>query len=278
MLEKFYRTPRAPRPLSRILVLACSLLLVMSASSQGQSGTPANQSPATQTAPASTAKPSPAPESEGKVGIGVKISTLGGGFEVATQVTPRSNLRAGFNIFSYSRAFNKDGIAYNGQLGFKTVEAHYDIFPLANGFRISPGVLVYIGDPITANDSVPGGESFSLGGRQFFSDSAAPVTGNGKIDFNRAAPTITLGWGNLVRRDSKHFSVPFEIGVAFQGTPKANLNLAGNVCTSPTANCRSVASDPMVQSQIPLEETKINNSLSLFKVYPIISIGVGWKF
>jgi len=267
------------KPVSGMLVLGCSLLLGMSARGLDPSLTLTDSSTAA-AAPAATAavKPSTTPVSVGRIGVGVKMSLLGGGIEVATPVTHRSNVRAGFNMFSYGRNFNKDGIAYGGQLAFKTVEAHYDIFPFAGRFHISPGVLAYIGDPITANATVLGGQSFSLGGHQYFSDSTAPVTGTGKIDFNRAAPTITVGWGNLVPRNSKHISIPFEIGVAFQGTPKANLNLAGNVCNSPDVNCRSVASDSTVQSQITSEQTKLNNSMTLFKAYPIISVGFGYKF
>lgn len=216
--------------------------------------------------------------SEPRVGIGVKGSFLGGGVEVAARVTHHTNVRAGFNMFTYSRDFNKDSIAYNGQVNFKTVEAHYDIFPFAGSFHVSPGVLAYIGDPITATAAVPGGQSFSLGGTTYYSDTGTPVTGNGKIDFNRAAPMATFGWGNLVPRNHRHFSVPVELGVAFQGSPKATLNLAGNVCDSPGVNCRSVASDPTVQSNILAEQTKVNNSMSFFKAYPIISVGFGYSF
>jgi hypothetical protein len=225
--------------------------------------------------------PSPAASSSqdsGRVGIGVKASTLGGGAEVAFRVTHRSNVRAGFNIVSYSRGFSKDGISYNGQLSFKTIEAHYDFFPFAGSFHVSPGVLAYIGDPIAGNASVPGGQSLTLGGTTFVSDTSMPVTGMGKIDFNQAAPVVTVGWGNLVPRSSKRFSIPFEVGVAFQGSPQTTLNLSGNVCDSSGVNCRSVASDGFVQSQIQSEQRKINNSLSLFKVYPIISVGFGYKF
>ena len=89
----------------------------------------------------------------------------------------------------------------------------------------------------------------------------------------------TIGWGNLVsRKEGKHFSVPFELGVAFQGSPKASLALAGSVCDPTGLNCRSVTSDPTVQSNIVSEQYKINNSMSLFKAYPIISIGLGYKF
>ncbi|HUD65347.1 MAG TPA: hypothetical protein VMQ17_12240 [Candidatus Sulfotelmatobacter sp.] len=217
-------------------------------------------------------------EDAGSFGIGAKASLLGGGIEAAARVTHRTNVRAGFNMISYSRGFNKDGVPYDGQLSFKTVEAHYDIFPFAGKFHVSPGVLAYMGDPITATTTVPAGQSFTLGGTTFYSDNSAPVTGKGKIDFNRAAPMAAFGWGNLVpRKASKHFSVPVEFGVAFQGSPKATLNLGGNACVAPGVNCRSVA-DPAIQAAIQAEQTKINSSMSFFKVYPIISVGLGYKF
>ena len=215
----------------------------------------------------------------GRVGIGVKVSLLGAGAEAAFRVTHRTNVRAGFNMINYSRTFDKDGISYGGQLNFKTFEAHYDIYPWAKSFHISPGVLVYAGDPVTAKASVPANQSFSLGDVEYFSDPNNPVTGNGKLDFNKAAPMITVGWGNLVsRKESKHFTVPFEIGVAFQGSPKATLGLAGNVCDSPGVNCRPAATDANVQSNVISEQNKVNNSMSFFKFYPIISVGFGYKF
>lgn len=217
-------------------------------------------------------------QDSGNFGVGVKASLLGGGVEAAARVTHRTNIRAGFNIFSYSRSFTKDGIPYSGQLSFKTVEAHYDIFPFAGKFHVSPGVLVYAQTPITATAAIPAQASFSLGGATYYSSTAQPVSGTGNIKFNQAAPMATVGWGNLVpRKKSKHFSVPAEFGVAFQGAPKATLNLNGTACTSPDVNCMSVTS-PQIQSGVLAEQTKIDNAMSFFKVYPIISVGLGYKF
>jgi hypothetical protein len=215
----------------------------------------------------------------GRFGIGVKGSLLGGGVEGAVRVTHWTNLRAGFNIFSYSRTFNKDGVAYGGQLSFKTVEAHFDVFPFAGAFHVSPGVLIYATTPITANATVSGNQTFSLGGTSYLSAPGTPVSGSGNIKFNQAAPMATIGWGNLIpRKSSKHFSIPVELGVAFQGSPKASLSLAGSVCNTDGTNCRSVASDPTVQANILSEQTKLNNSMRFFKMYPIISVGFGYKF
>lgn len=265
------------RPCVRSIVLQCSLL-AFCLPGFGQSAASANE-PSTAAAAVQQPAPAPTAQDSGRVGVGVKVSLLGVGGEAAVRVTHRTNVRAGFNMINYNRTFNKDGIAYNGQLSFKTFEAHYDFFPWAKSFHISPGVLVYAGDPITASAAVPGNQSFTLGGTTYYSQPSNPVTGNGKIDFNKAAPMITIGTGNLVsRKEGKHFTVPFEIGVAFQGSPKAALTLGGNVCDSPGVNCRPAATDTGVQNNIISEQNKLNNSMSFFKVYPIISVGFGYKF
>ena len=264
--------------LLRTAVVSCTLLVFACTASFGQAAQQAVE-PSSESSTTQQSHPSWNGDS-GTVGVGVKASLLGAGIETAMRVTHRSNIRAGFNMITYDRTFDKDGIAYAGQLQFKTVEAHYDFFPFAGSFHISPGVLTYIGDPITATASAPANQSFSLGGVTYYSDPTNPAHGTGKINFNQAAPTITVGWGNLVsRKEGKHFTVPFEIGAAFQGSPKATLNLAGNVCTTaPGVNCVNAATDPTVQSNVIAEQNKVNNSMSFFKVYPIISLGVGTSF
>jgi hypothetical protein len=217
------------------------------------------------------------PETTAKMAVGVKFSTLGAGIEVATPVTHRSNVRFGFNAFSYSRGFDKDNIHYDADLSFRSVEAHYDFFPFAGGFHVSPGFVAFLTSPVTANSSVPGGQSFTLGGTDFVSDPANPVKGTGKIDFNRAGPSFTVGWGNLLPRSAKRFTVPFEMGIVYQGAPKTTLTLTGSACDPSGVNCRST-SDPTIQNHVQSEQSKINNDINFIQVYPIISIGFGFKF
>ena len=212
------------------------------------------------------------------IGLGVKIGLLGAGAELAARVNHHSNVRAGFNVLGYSRSFDKDGINYDGHLSFRTFEAHYDYFPWAGSFHISGGLLDYIGNPITANALVPGGSSFTLGGQQYYSENGTPASASGRVNFNQVSPTVTFGWGNLVR-ENHHFSFPVELGVAFQGSPKSTLNLSGNVCTDQLqTNCFNAATDPTVQANVLSEETKLNKSMKPFKFYPIISFGFGYKF
>ena len=228
--------------------------------------------------PAVTATKSASDSVQENIGFGVKVGLLGAGAEIAARVNHHSSVRAGFNILGYSRSFDKDGINYAGHLSFRTFEAHYDYYPWAGKFHISGGLLDYIGDPITARALVPANSNFSLGSQQYYTQGNQAFA-TGRVNFHQVSPTVTVGWGNLVR-ENHHWSFPVELGVAFQGSPKSTLGVSGTICSDPVnaATCVNAATDPTVQSDLTAEQTKINKNMEPFKFYPIISLGVGYRF
>jgi hypothetical protein len=264
----------------RVPAFAALLLVMNLAASHLVAAEPDSPDSSATAVPVPAAEPAvPAKESsEGRipVGIGVKVSTLGIGGEVAVGISHRSNVRVGFNAFSYGHTFDKDGVTYKGDLKLRSAQATYDIF-LLKGLHISPGVLFYNGNQVSANASVPGGQSFTLSNTNYVSDPADPIVGTGKLTVYKAAPMLLFGIGNLVPR-SRHFSTSFEIGAAYQGPPRVTLNLAGSACDSTGLFCRSISSDPTIQSNIAAEQTKLNKSASPYKFYPVLSFGVGYKF
>jgi len=220
----------------------------------------------------------PGKQTSSKIGIGVKISTLGAGIEVATPLAKKFNLRGGFNMFRYDRGLTNSGIKYAGHLQFQSAEAHLDFFPIG-GFHISPGVLFYNGNQLTATAAVAGGQSFSVGGTSYISDAADPVTGTGKLDFVKVSPSIMVGIGNLIPRNGRHYSFLFEVGGAYQGSARVALNLGGSVCDPTTGlNCRTIASDPTVQANVASQQQKISKDINPYRFYPVISFGVGFNF
>ena len=92
-----------------------------------------------------------------------------------------------------------------------------------------------------------------------------------------AAPMVLFGIGNLVPHNH-HFSTSFDIGAAYQGPPRVALSLSGSACDSTGLNCRTIASDPTIQSNVVAEQVKLNKSASPYKFYPVVSFGVGYKF
>lgn len=212
-----------------------------------------------------------------KIGIGVKVSTLGAGAEVATPLARKFNLRGGFNIFRYSRPITDSGIHYVGNLQFQSAEAHLDFFPFG-GFHVSPGILFYNGNQISATAAVPGGQTFTTGGTTYESDPATPVNGSAKLSFVKVSPSLMVGIGNLIPRNGRHFSILFEAGAAYQGSARVALNLTGSVCDTTGANCRSISSDSTVQANIQAQQVKIQKDVNPYRFYPVVSIGFGFNF
>jgi hypothetical protein len=211
------------------------------------------------------------------IGFGAKFSTLGAGFDVAVPISSRANIRGGFTALDYGRNFLNDGVTYKGTVTFRSVNAVLDFFPLGGGFHVSPGALLYNGNEVTANATVPGGQSFTLNNVNYRSSTTNPLVGTGKISLNKAAPMVMVGWGNLVPR-TKHFSTSFEVGVVFQGAPQTTLNLAGSACDPSGVNCRNVATDPTIQSNIEAQQKKINDDVKFVQYYPVVSFGFGYRF
>ena len=232
---------------------------------------------------ASTASVSTSDKSESTLGkhrpgIAFKTSLLGFGADVAVPMTRRSNVRVGFAAFSYGRGFDKDGVSYSGRLSLKSAQALYDIFPFGGGFHLSPGVMMYSGNQLSGNATVPGGQTVSFGGVDYISDPTNPLNGTGKLHFSKAGPMFLIGFGNLARRSQSHFGMTFDIGAVYQGVPRTTLNFVGGACDVIGLGCRDVTTDPTVQSNIQSEQARINHSASPLRFYPVISMGFGYKF
>jgi hypothetical protein len=216
-----------------------------------------------------------------RVAIGGYTSPLGVGVGIATPISQSTNVRLGWNFFNYSLTGTDDGASYAGHLHFRSLQASFDWFPFhGKNFHVSPGVLFNNQNRVTATGGVAGGQSFTLNDTNYYSDSADPVTGNGSVHFNSAAPLLTVGWGNWIsRREHKHLSFPFEVGFAYTGQATVDLNLKGSVCQLPhDVNCSEIATDPTVQANVNGQIGKLNKDLDWIRFYPIISGGVVYKF
>jgi hypothetical protein len=222
-------------------------------------------------------RPRPVSNELPHLGVGFKLSTLGIGFQVGTALASRVNIRGGANFFSYSDSLDEDGVTYNGTLRLRSVEAKVDLF-VAGGFRVTPGFLVYNDNNISATAFVPGGQSFTLGGTRYFSSATNPITGTAALTLNKTAPTLGIGFGNLLPRSGRHFSVSTDLGVVFQGSPQFALGLAGNSCAPNFTLCVPLITLPGASANILSEQQKISDDLKPFKYYPELSVIIGWSF
>ena len=215
--------------------------------------------------------------------IQVKAGLAGVGLDLALPAASRLNLRVGGNFFRYNPNLVFDGINVVGNIQLRSASANVDVFPFGNAFRISPGVVVYNGNNISALASVPAGQTFTLDGVNYTSSATDPVSGHFGLSFgNKVAPSLTMGFGNMIPRKGGHWSVPLEIGGEFIGTaPAISITLAGTACQTGSIPplCASVATDPTTQKNLAAELVKLNGDIpSQLKFFPIVSLGLSYKF
>jgi hypothetical protein len=268
-------------------LLAASSVLVAQSFSSSQDFTDTNAvagGGSGAVAPASAVSaPSARPFS--KVAFGAGISPLGIQLSMTTNLNPHLNLRTTGNLFNYSTNFTTSGIGANAKLDMKSAGTDLDIYPFHKGFRISPGLLFYNANQVTADGSVAAGQSFTLNNQTYYSNNTHPVTGNALLSLHTTSPafTITAGWGNTVPSKG-HWSFPFEVGVALAGAPSLNVNLGGWACYDKAQTlCTDITSktDPIalqIQNNLALQVAKWTKDAEPLKTYPIASFGVAYSF
>ena len=219
------------------------------------------------------------------------VSPLGVQLAVTTSLNPHFNIRSTGNFFNYSTSFTTEGIGANAKLNMKSAGTALDIYPFHTGFRISPGILFYNNNQLTATANVAPGTSFTLNDQTYYSakansvTGATPITGDALLSLHKTSPafTITTGWGNTLPRNS-HSSFPFEVGVALTGAPSLNVNLGGWACYDQAQTlCTNINSktDPIaqeIQSNLHVQVAKWTNDIEPLKTYPIASFGVAYSF
>jgi hypothetical protein len=213
--------------------------------------------------------------------IAVNFGSGGIGVDLATPLAQHFNLRVGGSFFSYSASFNSDGIVIDGDLKFRSGRASLDYYPFRGGFRISPGVTFYNGNNLNATTLVPGGQPFSLGDANYYSSTTDPVHGTASFYLGKhVAPSITVGFGNMIPRSGRHVSFPFEIGFQYIDAPTITLNLEGTACVylNIPQSCAPVQSDPQTQANLQQQEADINSDIKPLRFYPILSQGVSVRF
>jgi hypothetical protein len=208
--------------------------------------------------------------------IGVKVSTLGTGAEIATPLARSWNLRGTANFAQFRYNFTLDGISYNTGVNLRSGQINADWFPFHGGFHISPGVL-YFRNGLSGSASVQPARSFSLDSVNYINSVDDPVHGTASFVFQRhLAPMVLFGFSNIIPRDSTHISVPFEFGIAYTEAPVVAVQLNGTACTH--QGCFNAGTDPSTQKNLKQQLHDVRDSANKFPVYPIASLGFAFRF
>ena len=219
------------------------------------------------------------------------VSSLGGQFQIETNLNRRMNLRSGFNVILWKKWITYGGFTSPATVNLISNNTSLDFYPFANhGLRFSPGILIH--NPGAATSSVllapVKGGSFTLNGHTYYSkytgdpdprhpDSARTVQG---LQLRTTDFTLTTGLGNMIpRKKTGPWSFPVEAGVAFLGSPVVMTRwVQGQICDAQLQNCKDAAPNPQFQKDLQAQFGSYKNHLDLLKTYPIVSFGLAYSF
>lgn len=200
------------------------------------------------------------------VGVTVDAGTSGLGLHLSVPVRENLNARLGFNYLNYSYTGNTSDVDYDFKLKLQTLNALVDWFPMDGAFRVSAGVA-HNGNKITTTAKSNSTGTYVIQGNTYNAASVGKV--DGTIDFNKVAPYLGIGWGNAVAKE-KGWGFSSDIGVLFQGSPNSALSNSG--CSAPANVCAQLKADLLK------ENVSLNDEIHNIKFYPVIRIGVSYKF
>ena len=195
------------------------------------------------------------------IGLEAHASTLGIGGELNYSLNSYFTTRLDFNRYNYSYTGTKEQIAYDFDLHLKSYAWMVDWHPFAGSFRVTGGVFSNKNEIDAV--AVPQG-SYTINGHTYTAAQVATLYGT--IGFDPTVPYLGFGWSSNGTTGSG-FGVSLDLGVLFQGSPKVQLNATGAVSTQ-----------SQFKQDLAAEQVKVQNDVNSYKTYPVVTVGVSYRF
>jgi len=196
---------------------------------------------------------------DSELGIGIKAGTLGLGVEGRWSGLPYMDLRLGANAYTYNDDGRQANNLYEADLDLETyyLTANFH-FPLSP-FRLTVGAFSN-GNEFNMIGAETG--DYDFGGQNFTQDQVGVLTST--TSFASTAPYVGLGF------DFELFGkagLNFDLGVLLQGDPEVTLEATG-----------SGLGDQFFEDALEAERLELEEDMSDFKAYPVISLSFVYNF
>jgi len=219
---------------------------------------------------------------DNELGLSLKGSTLGAGIELDYRINSSFNVRLQANGYTYDDDFEEDDINYVGELELSSTGLLVDWRPFEGSFRFTGGIYSN-GNQLTGTATDSGGQSYEIGNAEYISNAENPLRVDASIELGKSsAGYLGIGWGNSM---PSGWMFSFEIGVLLAGKPDVQIDASGSAQVYSNGSYQvfdvSDTSNPLVQElneNIRAEETTLEDDISDFKAYPVIALGIGYRF
>lgn len=199
----------------------------------------------------------------GDIALGAKISTLGVGPDLTIGLLDSLNIRAAGHWGSIEIDGEGEDINYDCDLDLRSGLVTVEWFPLGGSFHIVAGAFIN-GNSFDASGDLNIGADYKIGGYTYSYSEIGSL--EGEIEYDSVGPYFGIGWGNPVSKDA-NFTYFIDLGIAYQGKPDVSLKATG-----------TSANDPTFIARLQEEEDELQEDLDEWEYYPVISMGLTYKF
>ena len=194
--------------------------------------------------------------------IGVRISSMGFGGEIALPLFSEISARLGLDFFNYKGSTEIDGINYDIDAALAWLPLLLDYNPGRGAFRLTTGLIVSMNNVKLESNSY---EAIEIGGHTYTPEEFGMLVAD--IDCRVVAPYLGIGILKHIPSDGK-VSIAFDIGAMFQNYKLTLTHEGGNI-------------PPLIEEQFMADlyaesETVVNDMNRRFGVYPVLKIGISF--
>lgn len=195
-------------------------------------------------------------------GLGSTGLTVGAGHVWTDLIGARAELSL---LPAATRSFTEDGIDYRGEVRSVRGAALFDWFPMRGGFRVTAGLSAndsrgdFSGAPSTGSTIDIGDATVTVGPADSYTV---------RVALPSAMPYLGIGWGHSPARG---WGFHADLGLLI-GKPK----VSGALSPSLSAKIAATGLDP--QAELDRELQSVRDSVADVDAYPVVSIGVSYRW
>lgn len=199
------------------------------------------------------------------MGLYGTAGTVGFGGGVAASFNKHLGARIGYTTYEYSvNDLEESELHLDGKAEIGGAQAFLDWHPFGGAFRLSAGAIENASLSARAE---PIANTYTLNGVTYSADDIGQATGTAKYD--SISPYLGIGFGHPLSLDGR-FALTADLGVVFTGSPKVELNAT---CAVPNAMLCS-----QIEADVLAEEAELQDDADDLKYWPLLSVGISYRF
>ena len=212
---------------------------------------------------------------KGAAYAGLHGGTLGAGVHAGYDISNDLAIRGLVNYFNLDFDKKKAGNEYKGEVDLRSVGLVLDWHPFWGAFRVSGGAFLNDNRLSASTEGV----DLGIGLGEYDADL------NFRMDFAKTAPYLGIGWTSGRGRGGLSFTA--DIGALIRSAPRVSANGQAEGCEfavsrdgAAEVDCSGIAGVVAgeLRNDLEREHRELREDLDKLKVYPVVSLGVSYRF